>query len=423
MDLPVNKIHRILLDAGIPSTIEDLKNPTEEYIMKLLTSFLSRFGIDINLINQPTAEQSSIMTYFKDSDIIQLINLHAALTQIFDKIFLCGFCITDITNPGQKRLRRQAKYLANFILYTMQKKSEFNDRMDEIHARSRLVEELKDKKIQILESINKKALHKAKQLSLIKKLESDIQHMQLKIEKNNKRELELEVIKNEEEKENRKIKELCTSVKVTVMKLSKAIDDLQSEVVHSPEEIRSRLNELEEQKNLKIEERNIMQEAIQDKKQSIKQIGAGLDVVQKVNDELPTLKITYEQLINHKTQSDNIKKQIESLDNMWIEQQNKLAMHKDQVDIEMNELQSRHEKDMASLHNLYKQLLSEKKLKKTQLDASKVCFNEKCLERNKLREDIRKKEEESMALVHSFQEIYDNEITNELELRKACKEL
>lgn len=41
---------------------------------------------------------------------------------------------------------------------------------------------------------------------------------------------------------------------------------------------------------------------------------------------------------------------------MWIEQQNKLAMHKGQVDIEMKELQSRHEKDMTPLHNLDKQL-------------------------------------------------------------------
>lgn len=52
MDFPVNKIHPILLDAGLPSTIEDIKNPTEEYMMTLLTSFLSRFGINMNLIYQ-----------------------------------------------------------------------------------------------------------------------------------------------------------------------------------------------------------------------------------------------------------------------------------------------------------------------------------------------------------------------------------
>lgn len=60
---------------------------------------------------------------------------------------------------------------------------------------------------------------------------------------------------------------------------------------------------------------------------------------------------------NQKTQSDNIKKQIESLNNMWIEQQNIITMHKDQVDTEMKEFQSLHEKDIAPLHDLQKQLL------------------------------------------------------------------
>ncbi|XP_014469198.1 PREDICTED: probable kinetochore protein nuf2 [Dinoponera quadriceps] len=421
--MPVNKIHRILLDAGLPSTIEDLKNPAEQYIMMLLTSFLSQFGINMNLIDQPTAEQCAIMTYFKDSDIISLINLHTALTQIFNKIFLEDFHITDITNPGQKRLRRQAKFLANFVLYAMQKKIDIKDRMDEVHARSKLLEELKDKKTQIVESINDKALHKAKQLSLMKKLENDIQHVQSKIEKNNKRELELELIKNKAEKGNHKAKELCRSVKATVMKLSKEIDDLQSEVVYSPEEFRSRLNELEEQKNVKIEERDIMQEAIQDKKQSMKQIGAELDIIQKVNDELTALKIIYEQLMNQKTQSDNIKKQIESLNNMRNEQQSKLSMLKSQTDSEVNELKSYRKEDIVKLDDLYKQLLSEKNSKKTQLDARKVYFNEKCLERNKLKEEIRRKEEVSAALVQNFQGIYDNEIADELKLRKAYREL
>lgn len=40
-----------------------------------------------------------------------------------------------------------------------------------------------------------------------------------------------------------------------------------------------------------------MQEAIQDKKQSIKQFGAELDVIQKMSDELSTLKTINEQLM------------------------------------------------------------------------------------------------------------------------------
>lgn len=52
MDLSVNTIHRILLDASLPSTIEDLKNPTEDYVVNVLTTFLSRFFINMNLIDQ-----------------------------------------------------------------------------------------------------------------------------------------------------------------------------------------------------------------------------------------------------------------------------------------------------------------------------------------------------------------------------------
>jgi len=53
-----------------------------------------------NKIVQPIPEQFIAMTYYEDSDVINLINLHAVMSQIFDKIFLHDFCLTDITSPG-----------------------------------------------------------------------------------------------------------------------------------------------------------------------------------------------------------------------------------------------------------------------------------------------------------------------------------
>lgn len=50
---------------------------------------------------QPIPEQLTAMTYYEDSDIINLINLHTVMTQIFNKIFLHDFCLTDITSPGK----------------------------------------------------------------------------------------------------------------------------------------------------------------------------------------------------------------------------------------------------------------------------------------------------------------------------------
>lgn len=71
--------------------------------------------------------------------------------------------------------------------------------------------------------------------------------------------------------------------------MSKEIAELQSEIVYSPEEYQFRLNTLKEQKKLKLEERDIIQEAIQEKKQSIKQIGEKLNFVPKMNDIFSTL--------------------------------------------------------------------------------------------------------------------------------------
>jgi len=45
MDVSVDNIYRILLDAALPSTVKDLKNPTEDYVVNLLTTFLTRFYI------------------------------------------------------------------------------------------------------------------------------------------------------------------------------------------------------------------------------------------------------------------------------------------------------------------------------------------------------------------------------------------
>lgn len=71
---------------------------------------------------------------------------------------------------GPKRLRKQVKYLSNFVLYTMHKKLAFSKRMEEIQVQAKTFEELKEKSAHILESVNKVATHKAKQLTLIEKV-------------------------------------------------------------------------------------------------------------------------------------------------------------------------------------------------------------------------------------------------------------
>jgi len=305
---PSLKIHRALLDAGLPSAVDNIKNPTEEYIVNLLTTFLSHFHIDINLIDQPIPEQLTTMMYSEDCDVTNLINLHAVITQIFDKIFVHDFCLTDITSPGQKRFRKQVKRLSNFVLYAIKKKSEINSRMEEIQARVKLLADLKERKARVSEAIEKKVLHKAKQLSRIEKMEDEIRRVQSRAGKINKMELELKAKKQIAEKQNRKAKELCGSAKTAAGKLAKKIAEVQSEVVHSPEEYLSRLDEIEKQHKLKVDERSMMQEAIQEKKQSLKQIEEKFNFVKKMTDDFRILGDVYEEQKDKKTKLSNITK-------------------------------------------------------------------------------------------------------------------
>lgn len=52
MDSDIEQIHNIVLDAHLPSSINDLKNPTEEYVVSLITAFLRRFQIDVSVIDK-----------------------------------------------------------------------------------------------------------------------------------------------------------------------------------------------------------------------------------------------------------------------------------------------------------------------------------------------------------------------------------
>lgn len=71
---------------------------------------------------------------------------------------------------------------------------------------------------------------------------------------------------------------------------------LESEIVHSPEEHKNNLSELETQKNLKEGQRNKMQKDIQEKKQFKKQLEEIFNFFQKMNKELLLLQDIYREL-------------------------------------------------------------------------------------------------------------------------------
>lgn len=411
MDLDIEKIHNILIQADLPSSINDLKNPTEEFVVNLINTFLRRFHIDVGAIDKPTMEQQDIMKYCEDSDIIKLINLHVVMVQICDRIYLKDLCITDISSPGSKKVRKHAKLLVNFILYATNKESDIADEISKIQNKGKLLHETIEKKNEIIQAKNEKALSTAKHLSVKEKCTAEIQKLQLTIEKNNKKYIELMAKVNKAEEKKHKAVERCGTKKAEASKLSKTLTELQSEIVKSPEEYKMRLNELEKQQTDKVKERETMQEAFLDKKHLIEQQTNILNFVQKQLEKFVEVQDIYHQLKNVDIQEDNIRKQVDVLRADITEFEKRLQSQKEQhEEIEIHNLHAQYEERLVPLRNLSMQLLSNKKLCKERLEEMKMKYNDEYLKLEKSQSTIKKLEEETVALIKNYQDLYDSEI-------------
>ncbi|XP_033306664.1 probable kinetochore protein nuf2 [Bombus vosnesenskii] len=420
MDLDIEKIHSILTEANLPSSINDLKNPTEEFIVNLIETFLRRFHIDVNAIDNATIEQRDIMSYCEDSSIIALINLHVVMVQICDRIYLKDLCITDITSPGSKRVRKQAKFLANFILYATNKESDIEDKVIEIQNRAKILHDMVEKKNEILQAINDKALHIAKQLSIKEKLIAEIQKLQSKREKNNKKQIELAAKITAAEEEKQKTVELCGTYKAQALKSNKTITELQSEIVKSPEGYQKRLSELEQQLSAKVKERETIQAAFQDKKCLIEQQKNELAFTQELLEKFTEVRDIHDRLKKIKVQEDTIKKQVDTLRTDVAESEKRLVVQKDHdKEDEINELQAQCDERLSPLRNLNTQLLSNKKLCKENLEKAQIQHNEDCLKLKKIQNMIKKLEDETAGLLKNYQDLYNNEISSEKSLWKT----
>ncbi|XP_012244193.1 probable kinetochore protein nuf2 [Bombus impatiens] len=420
MDLDIEKIHSILTEANLPSSINDLKNPTEEFIVNLIETFLRRFHIDVNAIDNATIEQRDIMSYCEDSSIIALINLHVVMVQICDRIYLKDLCITDITSPGSKRVRKQAKFLANFILYATNKESDIEDKVIEIQNRAKILHDMVEKKNEILQAINDKALHISKQLSIKEKLIAEIQKLQSKREKNNKKQIELAAKITAAEEEKQKTVELCGTYKAQALKSNKTITELQSEIVKSPEEYQKRLSELEQQLSAKVKERETIQAAFQDKKCLIEQQKNELAFIQELLEKFTEVRDIHDRLKKIKVQEDTIKKQVDTLRTDVSESEKRLVVQKDHdKEDEINELQAQCDERLSPLRNLNTQLLSNKKLCKENLEKAQIQHNEDCLKLKKIQNVIKKLEDETAGLLKNYQDLYNNEISSEKSLWKT----
>ncbi|XP_044585344.1 kinetochore protein Nuf2-like [Cotesia glomerata] len=268
MDFSPESVYSLLTELGFPVTMEDLKNPTEPFMIKFLTDFCQRFHIDAQTLTQLAFEQVELLKVTGDqnaSHVIALLNLSEVISIIGEKIFVKDFSVTDITAPGAKRTRKIIKFLANFALYAEGASIKMQEETDKIFAKAQEIENTKKKSDEMKEQMNKKA--------------ADMAAMMAQIEANNKKSEEIKArMKRRQEKieltrkHNEDLLKTCSKLREAysnkcneVSKLESISLQLKAKIVDDPSKERLRLQELMKEQVEKEENKAATEEAIQQK--------------------------------------------------------------------------------------------------------------------------------------------------------------
>lgn len=418
MDSDLEELDNLLRDIKLPSSIRDLRNPTEEFVMDLVETFLKLFKIDVDVINKPTFEQQLAISSTEDTDIVSIINLYVAIKQICDRIFIKSFCISDITSSGSKRICKVAKYLANFIVYVNNKEEDIESLINEISSKVKQLEELNEKNQNIQTLINEKNVNTSRQLALKEKYKMEIEQLHSVLDNNETSKLEIQEEMLSIEEERKKLLEEYNAHKVETNRLDKTIAELKLEVVNSPEEYKTRLCDLEEQHEEKIEERKMLEKTFLTKKELEKKYENLLSLVQKQYEMISEIKDIHECLQKNTIQGESLQKQVDTME-IHITELNK--KHKDQEDNQgstIDEILTQTKERLNSVRELQAQLLSKKQVTLSELENKKRVYNDVDMEIKTFQDLIKKVEEETSTFIKNCQELYNHEIRNEINLRK-----
>ncbi|XP_014613120.1 PREDICTED: probable kinetochore protein nuf2 [Polistes canadensis] len=418
MDSDLEELDNLLRDIKLPSSIRDLRNPTEEFVMGLIETFLKLFKIDVDVINKPTFEQQLAISSTEDTDIVSIINLYVAIKQICDRIFIKSFCLSDITSGGSKRICRVAKYLANFIVYVSNKELDIQGLINKIHSKVKQLEELNEKNQNIQTLINEKNVNTSRQLALKEKYKMEIEQLRSVLDNNETSKLEIQEEMLSIEEERKKLLEEYNAHKVETNRLDKTIAELKLEVVTSPEEYSTRLCDLEQQHEEKIEERKMLEKTFLTKKELEKKYENLLSLVQKQYEMISEIKDIHECLQKNIIQGESLQKQVDTME-IHITELNK--KHKDQEDNQgstIDEILTQTKERLNAVRELQAQLLSKKQVTLSELENKKRVYNDVDMEIKTFQDLIKKVEEETTTFIKNCQELYNHEIRNEINLRK-----
>ncbi|XP_057321123.1 kinetochore protein Nuf2-like [Microplitis mediator] len=365
MDFSPESVHSLLTELEFPVSMEDLKNPTESFMIKFITEFFQRFHIDVATLTQPAFDQVDVLKVTGEqnaSHIVCLLNLSEVIGIIGDKIFVKDFTVTDITSPGSKRTRKILKFLANFTLYAQNASARLQEETDKVFAEAERIENIKKKTEEIKERMNKRAAEMASMIAQTEAMDKRVNEIRSRMKK---RQGNIDKVCQHNAKlqsKTSKLEEIVKNKYIDVKKLESTVEQLKTKIVADPNQDQLRLQELEKEREDKEEKRIASEEAIQQKKPMIQHFEKLLLFIAQLHSKLPDTFKFQKRLMEESKRFEVLDRQLQELKEA-ISVEEKLFHENDEALLqeEIKKYEAEHESNLVKLRNTQTKLINKKK--------------------------------------------------------------
>ncbi|XP_015115022.1 kinetochore protein Nuf2 [Diachasma alloeum] len=413
----------LLEQVALPSSLEQIKSPTEDFMVNLISAFFTHCHINVAAIKQLTPNQLNALevTNPENAWVAPILNLREAMATVGRKIFLKDFQITDITSPRHIRAKRQLRLMGNFLLYANNKKSHMQGRIDGVLSRAERIQSVRTQKQEIMERMNKQAMTTAQKKVELERIREDVNDNEVRISQNkSKIASDDKVLKEREELRAQKIAR-NQAKRANLQKRQDTLDELSARIVKSPEKFRAQLRELTEARKNQEEKRENMLVAILHKKTLLQNFEAALGLIKKEQSKLKEVIEDQKKLKAMKKENERLREEVEEAQRTISLAENLGNQEEHQVIAgAIQECEKQCQERILKVKKSFMEIDAEKKSLERKRENLEIRCTELGSETLKIRRIVGEVERDIETFFKECQELHDSEVAKVQRLHSAA---
>ncbi|XP_068665969.1 kinetochore protein NUF2 homolog isoform X2 [Aristolochia californica] len=304
--LPPGEIISVLSEWEMANvTMEDLKNPTLEFVCSLYSVFLASidplgddpqqvgFG-SLDLLENPEAHTSSV----------QIVNLYVKMKELICFTCMTNFTMGDLLRPKRDRTVTFISGIINFLLFREERLNLVRPIVDKVNLLEERRIELETKKSELMLNISEHEMRSKMEQPMVNELQAEVKELQQSIQNLNKQQMS---IRASCQKLKDKTKEIDVKISGAELKLVESAQEnnrLRSKIVQSPEKLQGALEEKKLNRAEMQHSERLAMESVQEKSSDIE---VYTKAATKLSKHLRKMQSLQEQVNSAKTVDKDIK--------------------------------------------------------------------------------------------------------------------